>query len=57
MLFPVCFPVMINSKTLKTKRAKVFVFKGSKEARNWGRQHSRGWGQQLQGMEWVERAE
>lgn len=50
LLFPVCFPVMINSKTLKTKRAKVFVFKGSKEAGDWGDStpgvevnNSRGW--------------
>lgn len=35
LLFPAWFPVVISSKTLKTKRAKVFVFKGSKETGNW----------------------
>lgn len=36
MLFPVYFLVVINGKIPKTKRAELFVFKGSKEAGSWG---------------------
>ena len=52
---------MISSKTLKTKRAKVFVFKGSMETGSWGdstpefeknnfRRWSGGWGSQEKGQ-------
>jgi hypothetical protein len=34
LLFPVCFPITINGKTLKTERTKVFVLKDSKETGN-----------------------
>lgn len=55
LLFPAWLPVVISSKPLKTKRAKVFVFKGSKEAGTWETVLGVR-GKQLQEMEWVEGA-